>query len=106
VSRSANAVEVTMPDTGAGSPPRLLAWLKRPGDAVQAGEALCRVGWDGRQAEVASPASGVLQTISLSPGALAPHGCSLAIVDPGLHGFSAPAARRFGPPVADPSIRA
>ena len=95
-----------MPDTGPGSPPRLLAWLKRPGDAVEVDEPLCRVGWDDRQAEVASPTSGVLQTISLAPGALAAHGCSLAVVDPGLDGFSAPAARRFAPRLADSSIRA
>ena len=77
-------VEVTMPETGSPDGASVLAWLKQPGDQVEAEEPICLVTWDDVTAEVASPATGVMRMLALAPGNRALSGGSLAIIDVGV----------------------
>jgi 2-oxoglutarate dehydrogenase E2 component (dihydrolipoamide succinyltransferase) len=75
------AIEVTMPDTDSTRPARVIAWLKQPGEPVAADDSLCRVYFEGQQAEVASPVGGVLRMLAVGPGSAAPTGTTLAVID-------------------------
>jgi 2-oxoglutarate dehydrogenase E2 component (dihydrolipoamide succinyltransferase) len=74
-------IEVTMPVTESARPARVVAWLKQPGEPVAADDSLCRVYYEGSEAEVASPASGVLRMLAVGPGSAAPTGITLAVID-------------------------
>jgi pyruvate/2-oxoglutarate dehydrogenase complex dihydrolipoamide acyltransferase (E2) component len=76
-------VEVTMPATASPRPARLLGWLKRPGQAIAAEEALCRIYYEGQEAEIASPADGVLRMLAVGAGHATPTGATLALIDVG-----------------------
>ena len=56
------------------------AWLKRPGDRVQAGDIVAEVSTDKVNVEIASPVSGVLETILADVGATVVEGTPLARV--------------------------
>jgi 2-oxoglutarate dehydrogenase E2 component (dihydrolipoamide succinyltransferase) len=73
-----------MPETGSPDGASVLAWLKQPGDQVEAEEPICLVTWDDVTAEVASPATGVMRMLALAPGNRALSGGSLAIIDVGV----------------------
>jgi pyruvate/2-oxoglutarate dehydrogenase complex dihydrolipoamide acyltransferase (E2) component len=86
-----------MPDTGSEAEAAVVAWLKRPGDLVEAEEPICLVAWNELTAEVTSPASGVVRMLALASGHHAPTGASLAVID-----TSVLAPQRVPDPVADP----
>jgi 2-oxoglutarate dehydrogenase E2 component (dihydrolipoamide succinyltransferase) len=77
-------VEVTMPDTGTGQGAAVVAWLKQPGEGVEADEPICVVAWDDNTGEVTSPATGVLRMLAVAPGDEVATGTSLAVVDVGV----------------------
>lgn len=56
------------------------AWLKRPGDHVQAGDIVAEVSTDKVNVEIASPVSGVLEAILADEGAIVVEGTPLARV--------------------------
>lgn len=63
---------------------KLIAWLKKEGDAVAKGEALLEVETDKAVMEVESPADGVLAAVKVQAGAEVPVGRTIAwIVKPG-----------------------
>lgn len=74
-------VEVTMPATGSQGSVTLAAWLKHPGEAVGEQEAICVVEFDGNQAEVVSPAAGVLRMVTVAARQHVAVGATLAVVD-------------------------
>ena len=69
-----------MPETGSGTEPQVVAWLRHPGEWVESAEALLVVAWDGLMAHVEAPAAGVLQTICVGTGEAAATGVSLALI--------------------------
>ncbi len=80
----AGTVEVTMPETGSPGGASVVAWLKQPGEQVEAEEPICLVAWDDITAEVASPTAGVLRMLALGQGNRAETGTSLAVIDIGV----------------------
>jgi len=62
---------------------KILRWLKREGDRVEAGELLVEVETDKADMEVESSASGVVQQLKLAEGETAPVGAVIAVVDAG-----------------------
>jgi pyruvate/2-oxoglutarate dehydrogenase complex dihydrolipoamide acyltransferase (E2) component len=88
-------VEVTMPSPGIDVQVTVQAWLKRPGESVEDQEAICVVGWDAGNAELASPAAGVLRMVTVGAGQPVTIGSTLAVIDVAL---LPPAANRFARP--------
>lgn len=82
---------------------KILRWLKREGDHVEAGELLVEVETDKADMEVESSASGVLRQLKLAEGETAPVGAVIAVIDAGNggaaggNGKSADAAAPEGP---------
>ena len=63
---------------GAQSEIVVAAWLKHPGDSVRAGEIVAEVSTDKVNVEIASPVTGVLETILAVEGATVVEGAPLA----------------------------
>ena len=74
-------MDVTMPETGSPDGAVVTAWLRLPGDPVEAGEGLCLVAWDGNVAELESPESGVLRMLAVEVGRAVPAGTTLARIE-------------------------
>jgi pyruvate dehydrogenase E2 component (dihydrolipoamide acetyltransferase) len=78
------AVEVVMPQMGESIfEGTVTKWLKKPGDRVQRDEPLFEISTDKVDAEIQSPASGVLQEIKVSEGQTVPIRTVVAIIDDG-----------------------
>jgi pyruvate dehydrogenase E2 component (dihydrolipoamide acetyltransferase) len=88
-----------MPETGSGHGAAVVAWLKHPGERVEAEEPICLVAWDEFSAEVTSPAAGVLRMLAVAPGEGAATGASLAVIDVGVR---SPIPEVAEPPAAAP----
>jgi pyruvate dehydrogenase E2 component (dihydrolipoamide acetyltransferase) len=56
-------------------------WLVNEGQQVEAGQPLVRIGTDKVDTEVESPAAGVLRSIRVPEGDVAPVGAVLAVID-------------------------
>jgi 2-oxoglutarate dehydrogenase dihydrolipoamide succinyltransferase (E2 component) len=75
-------VEVTMPQMGVSvAEGTIVEWRKRPGDWVDADEAICDVTTDKIDVEIPSPASGRLERILVEPGTTVAVGTALAEID-------------------------
>lgn len=61
---------------------RVIAWHKKIGDAVRAGEAVVEVETDKATFPIESPANGRLAAILAPEGAVVTHGQELAIIQP------------------------
>ena len=94
------AVEVVMPQMGESIfEGTVTKWLKKPGDRVQRDEPLFEISTDKVDAEIQSPATGVLKEIKVNEGQTVPIRTVVAIIDDGG------AAAQGGPeskPVATP----
>jgi pyruvate/2-oxoglutarate dehydrogenase complex dihydrolipoamide acyltransferase (E2) component len=97
-------VEVTMPETGSPEGAAVVAWLKQPGEQVEAEEPICLVAWDEVTAQVTSPAAGVMRMLALAPGHRAHTGGSLAIIDLGVGGRRADPAPGGKPASEEPAV--
>ena len=76
-----NSYDIPLPRIeGAESEIVVVAWLKQPGDLVQAGEIVAEVSTDKVNVEIASPVTGVLDTILAGEGATVVEGTPLARV--------------------------
>ena len=64
----------------AGGDVTLLLWLKREGDAVQAGEALCELETSKANVELTAETSGVLRRILIAEGTAIPARTVLALI--------------------------
>ncbi len=92
--------EVIMPALGMAQDTGLLVnWLKQPGDAVKAGDALFEVETDKSTMEVEAPADGFLTDVSASAGEDVPVGQVIARISdsPEGAGTAAPAAASEAP---------
>ncbi len=77
-------VEVTMPSPGVDAQVKVVAWLKHPGQTVSRDETICVVQWADGNAEVGSPASGVLRMVTAASGQAVAVGATLAVIDVAL----------------------
>lgn len=76
-----NRYDIPLPRIeGAQSEIVVTAWLKQPGDSVQVGAIVAEVSTDKVNVEIASPVSGMLESILAHEGATVAEGTSLARV--------------------------
>jgi pyruvate/2-oxoglutarate dehydrogenase complex dihydrolipoamide acyltransferase (E2) component len=79
------AIPVIMPQLGESvAEGTIIEWLKKEGDRVQKDEGLLAISTDKVDAEIPSPASGVLSQILAKAGEIVPVGKTLAIVTEGF----------------------
>jgi pyruvate/2-oxoglutarate dehydrogenase complex dihydrolipoamide acyltransferase (E2) component len=69
-----------MPDTGEAGGATLVLWLRQTGDEIEAEEPICLVRIGDLEAEVVSPAPGILASVLADPGMAVASGTSLATV--------------------------
>ena len=81
-------------------------WLKKPGDQVQRDEPLFEISTDKVDAEIPSPASGVLSEIKVEAGNTVQINTVVAVIGGGAAGASAPAAAAPSPAAAAATIEA
>jgi pyruvate dehydrogenase E2 component (dihydrolipoamide acetyltransferase) len=76
-------VEMTMPKFGLtmqeGS---IVRWLKRDGEAVQAGEPVVEIETEKITCEVEAPVNGVINKVLQPEGSVVPVGAPLALIEP------------------------
>ncbi|HUF11414.1 MAG TPA: 2-oxoglutarate dehydrogenase, E2 component, dihydrolipoamide succinyltransferase [Rhodothermales bacterium] len=78
---SSTVVEVTMPKMGESvMEGTVLVWHKKPGDKIEADEALLEIGTDKVDSEIPSPTSGIVQEISVAEGETVAVGTRLATI--------------------------
>jgi pyruvate dehydrogenase E2 component (dihydrolipoamide acetyltransferase) len=97
------AVEVIMPQMGESIfEGTITKWLKKPGDAIERDEPLFEISTDKVDAEIPSPAAGVLKEIKVEEGKTVPIQTVVALIDaPGTQpAASKPAARLPAEPSA------
>src|SRR3954469_10477096 len=83
-------IQITMPEMGESvTEGTILEWLKQVGDEVQIDEGIVEVSTDKVDAEVPSPATGILTKILVEPDETVPVGAVLGEISP--DGASAPA---------------
>ncbi|WP_320669085.1 multifunctional oxoglutarate decarboxylase/oxoglutarate dehydrogenase thiamine pyrophosphate-binding subunit/dihydrolipoyllysine-residue succinyltransferase subunit [Patulibacter defluvii] len=87
-------VPVTLPQMGESvAEGTVLEWLKQPGDAVEEGEDLVVISTDKVDAEIPSPASGVLVAVHAQEGDTVQSGSVVGEIDPNGSGAATPAAQ-------------
>src|SRR5215218_3080005 len=96
--RAGQAVEITMPAMGESvSEGVILEWAKQPGDHVEADETIVEISTDKVDAEVPSPAAGVMEEILAKPGDTVTVGQVIGRMKSGGNGAK-PAAAPAAPP--------
>src|SRR5438105_15076575 len=76
------AVEVIMPQMGESIfEGTITKWLKKPGDAIERDEPLFEISTDKVDAEIPSPAAGVLKEIRVEEGKTVPIQTVVALID-------------------------
>jgi 2-oxoglutarate dehydrogenase E2 component (dihydrolipoamide succinyltransferase) len=76
----------------------LVAWHKKPGDAVRRDENLADLETDKVVLEVPAPANGILQEVKVPTGTVVTAGQLLALVSEGAQSVAVPAAAKAAPP--------
>jgi 2-oxoglutarate dehydrogenase E2 component (dihydrolipoamide succinyltransferase) len=79
----------------------LVAWHKKPGDAVRRDENLADLETDKVVLEVPAPANGVLREVTVQTGAVVKAGQLLAVLEEGAQAVAAPAAAAKEAPQAE-----
>lgn len=75
--------ELVLPKMGESvTEARIVRWLKKPGDKVEADEPVLEIATDKVDSEVPAPAAGILAEIRVQEGATVPVGTVLAIIQP------------------------
>ena len=64
-------------------------WLKSPGESVKQGELIVEIETDKAIVDVEAPASGVLRSVAVRVGEMAPVGATLAVIEAVAHGIDA-----------------
>lgn len=83
--------ELVLPKMGESvTEARIIRWLKKPGDRVEADEPVLEIATDKVDSEVPAPTAGILTEIRVKEGETVPVGTVLAIIAP--EGAAAPAA--------------
>ncbi|MFQ5778070.1 MAG: dihydrolipoamide acetyltransferase family protein [Terriglobia bacterium] len=81
-------------------------WLKKPGDKVERDEPLFEISTDKVDAEIPSPASGVLKEIKVTEGQTVEINTVVALLDDGGDGAAAAALAEAAKPAAAPAPKA
>ena len=76
-------------------------WLKKPGDAVQQDEPLFEISTDKVDAEIPSPAAGILSEIKVQAGTTVQINAVVAVISAG--GAAVPAAKPSAQPAPTPA---
>jgi pyruvate dehydrogenase E2 component (dihydrolipoamide acetyltransferase) len=99
------AVEVIMPQMGESIfEGTITKWLKKPGDAIERDEPLFEISTDKVDAEIPSPAAGVLKEIRVEEGKTVPIQTVVALIDaPGTQPAAAKAQPRPAQAAAKPA---
>src|SRR5260370_32549862 len=100
------AVEVIMPQMGESIfEGTITKWLKKPGDTIERDEPLFEISTDKVDAEIPSPAAGVLKEIRVEEGKTVPIQTVVALIEaPGAQAAAAkPAATRAPEAAAKPA---
>ncbi|MGH8268618.1 MAG: 2-oxoglutarate dehydrogenase complex dihydrolipoyllysine-residue succinyltransferase, partial [Steroidobacteraceae bacterium] len=79
----------------------LVAWHKKPGDAVKRDENLADLETDKVVLEVPAPANGVLREVKVQKGTVVTPGQLLAVIEEGAQAAAAPAAAKAAPPAQE-----
>src|SRR6185437_14068901 len=79
----------------------LVAWHKKPGDAIKRDENLADLETDKVVLEVPAPANGVLREVKVQTGTVVTPGQLLALFEEGAQAIAAPAAARVAPPAEE-----
>jgi 2-oxoglutarate dehydrogenase E2 component (dihydrolipoamide succinyltransferase) len=79
----------------------LVAWHKKPGDAVKRDENLADLETDKVVLEVPAPANGVLREVKVQTGTVVTAGQLLALFEEGAQAVAAPAAAKAAPPAEE-----
>ncbi len=75
--------ELVLPKLGESvTEARIVRWLKKPGDRIEADEAVLEIATDKVDSEVPAPAAGILTEIRVQEGQTVPVGTVLAIIQP------------------------
>ncbi|HXR17446.1 MAG TPA: 2-oxoglutarate dehydrogenase, E2 component, dihydrolipoamide succinyltransferase [Terriglobales bacterium] len=86
------AVDVIMPQMGESIfEGTITKWLKKPGDKIERDEPLFEISTDKVDAEIPSPAAGVLKEIKVTEGQTVPIQTIVAVIDAAAVGAAAPA---------------
>ena len=98
------AVDVIMPQMGESIfEGTITKWLKKPGDKIERDEPLFEISTDKVDAEIPSPAAGVLKEIKVSEGQTVPIQTVVAVIDGDGAGLAAAPAKAEAPKVAAPA---
>src|SRR5689334_8236893 len=109
------ATDVVMPQMGESVVEGTITkWLKKPGDTVQRDEPLFEISTDKVDAEIPSPASGVLKEVKVKEGATVQVNTVVGVIDADSTGGGAAAPAKSAtppspsapPPVAPPAAAA
>ena len=99
--------DVTMPQLGmAQDAGRIVAWLKKPGDAVREGDALFEVETDKATMEVEAQAAGFLSNVSAAEGDDVPVGQVIALITETAEAEDTPRAAETPSPEASDDLPA
>jgi 2-oxoglutarate dehydrogenase E2 component (dihydrolipoamide succinyltransferase) len=79
----------------------VVAWHKKPGDAVRRDENLADLETDKVVLEVPAPANGVLKEVKVATGTVVTAGQLLALIDEGAQVMAVPAAAKAAPPAEE-----
>ncbi|HVC31289.1 MAG TPA: 2-oxoglutarate dehydrogenase complex dihydrolipoyllysine-residue succinyltransferase [Steroidobacteraceae bacterium] len=79
----------------------LVAWHKKPGDAVRRDENLADLETDKVVLEVPAPANGVLRELKVQTGTVVTAGQLLALIEEGAQAAAVPAAAKQAPPAEE-----
>src|SRR5215831_16878117 len=94
--------EVVMPQMGESiTEGTLTKWLKKPGDTVQRDEPLFEISTDKVDAEIPSPAAGILKEIKVAEGATVQINTVVAVIDAEGSAVSTAATSSAAPPAKE-----
>jgi 2-oxoglutarate dehydrogenase E2 component (dihydrolipoamide succinyltransferase) len=98
------AVDVIMPQMGESIfEGTITKWLKKPGDKIERDEPLFEISTDKVDAEIPSPAAGVLKEIKVNEGQTVPIQTVVAVIDAAGAAVSAPAPAKAEAPKPAPA---
>jgi len=98
--------DVIMPQMGESiAEGTVTKWLKNVGDRVERDEPLFEISTDKVDAEIPSPAAGILREVRVAPGTTVPVNTVVAIVAAEGEGAAAAAPSPVAPPAPAPPLR-
>jgi len=99
------ATDVVMPQMGESIfEGTITKWLKKPGEQVQRDEPLFEISTDKVDAEIPSPASGVLKEIKIQEGATVQVNTVVGVIDAAGSAVAATPAAKTSAPAANPTL--